>query len=443
MHRSTRRADNRGFILVVGLVIATGLMTLMSVGLTRSLGELSVADRAIGLQQEFYLAEAGVDAGLQWLRAQASPPVCGAPAPANPIQGFFPWCTLDPLNGAQALGRGTYTVAIEPDDNNPTSHVDLYRIRTTATVNGTSRIVSVLCRTESFARFQQFTQSDSGVWITGSGANGPVHTNGKFIMLGTPTFYEPASSVAPSLDCPYGPCTPKFYKGVGLGVPQVQLTVDLEPLKTSSLNLTGDTTVELNGQTAFVTNADQGWVNHPVAISATPALYVNSGTLMLTGGMLDGQLTMGSDSDILVTGPVRYACDPLIPYWDVDCLDGDGQVAYNDDMLGLVAQRNVVVTTAAPTTNMRVDAAVMTLDGKYYYEDYGGAKRGFMFRLGGFVAKETGYFRTVDLSSGTCVGGYCYSYWSYDKRLLNIAPPYYPTTGRYEKILWQEEEAAP
>ena len=436
----------RGYILLLGLLVATGLMTLVTVGLSRSMVELSIAQRDIAYQEAFHVAEAGVDAGVRWLKTQPSPPVCDTAISADPQDGFSAWCELEPFVGPQPVGNGTYTVVVEPDDGNPSTDTELYRVRSTGMVGGVTRTTSLILKSESFSYYQQFLEGDSGVWITGSGANGPVHTNHQFVMYGNPSFYDRASSVATDINCLYGgPCNPHYYGGKAFGQPHIDLPLTsdvsgpMARLINHSEQLDGDTTIEISGNTLLVTNAAKSWINHPLSVDSTPAVFVKSGTLSITGGTLDGKLTLGSDNNIVINGPVRYACDPTISRWDPDCLDGDGKVAYNDDVLGLVAEHNVMVSNAAPTTNMRVDAAVLTVEGKYYFEGYQSTPtRGYSYRLGSFVSKEAGYFWSMDFSTMRCVGGYCSSYWSYDRRLRNLAPPYYPTTGKFNPAMWEE-----
>ena len=55
------RKQQKGFILLTALVVLAGLTTLTSVMMTRSITELSAANRFVEEQQAFHLAEAGVD----------------------------------------------------------------------------------------------------------------------------------------------------------------------------------------------------------------------------------------------------------------------------------------------------------------------------------------------------------------------------------------------
>ena len=62
-----------GFILITAALIVAGLLTLTQVGMTRSLVDLSAANRFIAKQQAFHLAEAGIDRSLRELKKASGP----------------------------------------------------------------------------------------------------------------------------------------------------------------------------------------------------------------------------------------------------------------------------------------------------------------------------------------------------------------------------------
>ena len=56
--------------------------------------------------------------------------------------------------------------------------------------------------------------------------------------------------------------------------------------------------------------------------------------------------------------------------------------------------------------------------------------------LGGIIQKARGPVGTFNSTTGQTVTGYSKAY-SYDPRLAMNPPPYYPTTGQYERVSWQ------
>lgn len=451
--------QERGVVFIVSLLVITSLMALTAVGLTRSMTELAVSNRSVAAQQAFYLAEAGLDAGMQWLNAQSSPPGCPI------VDGLCdPSYTIPtPLSVPQSLGNvGSYVVTIDPADTNPTTHIDDYTVRATATTTGVplTRTLASLIRTESFARFAWFENNDRtrvgnlrNWFITGSVVRGPFHSNGQLNVFENPIFQGPVSTVAGTVNCwrgcpPYDPHSPSppndnpdFQQGIGLGAAAIQMpNPSLNELEGyASLVVNGNTTIELAGNTMLVTNSALGWSNNPVNVTSNPVVFVKSGDLTLIGGTLDGQLTLGSQQNILIANHVRYTCNPEDPATDSDCINGaTGKVEYNDDLLGLVAKKSVVVSQNAPA-NLTIQATVMAVQESFELENnLNVPPKGNLHVFGGIIQNWIGITGWFNPSTGQVIKGYYEDYW-YDERLLNTSPPYYPTTGQYQGVIWLDQ----
>lgn len=108
--------------------------------------------------------------------------------------------------------------------------------------------------------------------------------------------------------------------------------------------------------------------------------------------------------------------------------------------LGLVA-RNVIVSSSAPA-NLTLDAVVMaggrsTADGSFYVSNYSSKTPTGTLRLrGGVIQKKRGPVGTFNASTGSISTGYTKDY-SYDTRMAVNPPPYFPTTGTYERLSFQ------
>ena len=444
--RSRRR--RKGFLMILSLFALTSALALTMVGLTRSVNELTVANRFVASQQSFALSEAGLDVGvhcLKWFGSQALSPQCA---------GSTPTCVFD-LNqtalGAECTlpaairSNGAISVLLDPADDNLTAHIKRYTIRATSSVNGVTdvRTVRYTWRLESFAKFGYFSNAETteagqrGYWVTGNVFQGPFHTNGQLNLYGTPVFEGKTSSVSPTLNCPWG-CTPDFQQGIQKPAPVIPLNALSinEVYNSATVRITGDAAIELQGASILVTTAS-GTTSY--AVNDYPVVFVEGGNLTMAGGELDGQMTIATDGDILVANHVRYHCDAEDPTDDVDCLDpSTGQVKYNNDFLGLVAKKNVRVVTSAPN-NLVIQSSVMAVEGALKVDNYNDTTRGprGTLHVFGGVSMKFGGFTGMFNGSGQMVSGY-EEHHSYDDRFQSSSPPGFPTTGRYEAACWED-----
>ncbi|MBI2570744.1 MAG: pilus assembly PilX N-terminal domain-containing protein [Candidatus Schekmanbacteria bacterium] len=93
------------------------------------------------------------------------------------------------------------------------------------------------------------------------------------------------------------------------------------------------------------------------------------------------------------------------------------------------------------TCHVQVDGTVMTLNKSYQGENYNkNGLRGTMYLFGGTIQEQGGLFGVGD-GSGNSIHGWSESY-TYDNRLMNTPPPYYPTTGVYTFLDRRERSVA-
>jgi hypothetical protein len=108
--------------------------------------------------------------------------------------------------------------------------------------------------------------------------------------------------------------------------------------------------------------------------------------------------------------------------------------------LGLVA-RNVKIDNNAPPT-LKVHATIMagglsTSDGSFYVNNWDTKTPvGTLTVLGGIIQKKRGPVGTFNATTGQSVSGYMKDY-HYDPRMADNPPPFFPTTGNYERISWR------
>jgi len=269
--------------------------------------------------------------------------------------------------------------------------------------------------------------------------NGPTHTNGHFNIKGTPVFIGEVQSVDTYIryynngsninssnlsNSPYD--LPDFHDTVTLGADATNMPTQALSLRAAStdvggLRLTGNSTVVLNSNgTMNVTNSARGWNNQNMSLPANGALFVNSGTLNISG-TLNGRLTAGASRDIIIPNNIIYANDPRVH-------------PTSTDTLGIISEEDIMINSSAPA-NLEIDASLMALNTSFMLQNYWvGPARGTLSVFGGIIQNQRGPVGTF--SGTTKVSGYSKNY-NYDQRLLNSPPPYVPTTGDYITLSWE------
>ncbi len=96
------RDNRRGFLLILGMFLMTGMLTVTVVGLRRSLTDLSASNRYVSSHQALHLAETGVDQALRWLN---DPTNASSVTPTNPYT-----CPGACVPGFAAGTSTTYTI---------------------------------------------------------------------------------------------------------------------------------------------------------------------------------------------------------------------------------------------------------------------------------------------------------------------------------------------
>ncbi|MBN1319234.1 MAG: hypothetical protein JXA87_00190 [Thermoleophilia bacterium] len=155
---------------------------------------------------------------------------------------------------------------------------------------------------------------------------------------------------------------------------------------------------------------------------------------------LDGRITIACSGQLNPTGKTAATSIHIIS--DITYKEIDGTV-----VVGLIAQNNIEIPAYAPyrkgtkpqigTVDMEINAAVIAQQGKEYTRagEIGGPLRDTLTIYGSVSSFQTPYkYR----SSGLGVGGFQNGSNEYDPFLLHNPPPYFPTTGTYQILDWQE-----
>ncbi len=417
----------KGFMLIFAYMVIAVITTLLSAIVARSIAEWRTAERDKNSAAAFYSAEAGVDYGLDWLRSQGNPP--GGTAPFN-------------LPAGQAIDTGAYAVTVDPDNANPTAYLKRYQIISTGQSGDTARVVSYEVKEDTFARFAYLSDTEHflnniPIWfITGDQLSGPVHTNSHFHISGDPAFTDAVSSVDGAISYMHGGPpgdNPSFQKGVQFGSPEIKMPSKALALRTAAvqdgLHFTGPTTITLKPDgTMDVTNPHKNLINSNMPLPDNGALFVTgakAGDNLWISGTLKGQLTVGTNRDLIITDNITYSSDPVIN-------------PNSTDMLGLIAEKDVVISQAAPS-NLTVQASVLALDDTFYVENWAGVgPKGKLNIYGGLIQDARGPIGLFNSNTNQIISGYSKNY-VYDPRLRNMPPPWFPTTGDYVGLSWREQ----
>lgn len=209
------------------------------------------------------------------------------------------------------------------------------------------------------------------------------------------------------------------------------------------------TTITLNKSTNQTdVQVGAGTVDHYDGLT-NGVIYSADNITSLQGTVADNQVSGGSivkrtaftiaadvnaGKKITIGGHLQYNTSP------------DKTQAYNSTAnlaagtLGLVA-KDVMIGSAAPS-DLKLHAVVLaggknTTDGSFWVETWGtGGAKGNLNLIGGLIQKKRGPVGTFNPTTGATVTGYAKNY-SYDPRMADNPPPFFPTTGGYDQLSWR------
>ncbi len=312
------------------------------------------------------------------------------------------------------------------------------RLLAWSSYQGLNDTVTVIMQPSSFSKYAYYTVNEGAVyWITGDTVWGPMHTESKLNISGSPVFYgkvtakngtNPKKSAA------------KFYGGYQSGVSVPIPPASLTPL-TNAANDSGIVfnntdlwlTFNADGTVSFRTTA--GGTDSTVALSTfSPGgvILVNKGDIHVKG-TLNGKVTIaalsnGSGStngNVWIDDDIVYNKDPRID-------------PSSNDYLGIVSENNVEITDNTPNrSDVNIMASVFAEKGSFTAENYNTRPpSGTIYLLGGVTQNTRG--PVGQFSGSTVVNGFRKNY-KYDNRFLGGGTaPAFPLTGQYEVLSWKE-----
>lgn len=241
-----------------------------------------------------------------------------------------------------------------------------------------------------------------------------------------------------------GDAAVEFVDG-GAGIQVVQITQGTTRTKI---------TVDLTTNQTVVRRGDSDWSDSNGGGTVTSYSGVPNGVLYSTGNitsmkgtfadsyMSGSQLVrrnawtvatdLAGNKNVTITGHVQYDTvpDKTRPW--------DDPLNLRAAALGVVA-RNIELDNACPTSltlhGVMLAGGRNTADGSFYNEGWSGKSPGMLNLIGGVIQKKRGPVGTFNSSTGAQSSGYGKNY-SYDRRMAVNPPPFFPTTGNYDRLSW-------
>lgn len=363
--------------------------------------------------------------------------VAGANVAANKI--FLDTSATNFTQSASFSG-GTYSIIASPVGSN---RVHVYVI---GQYSGIVDTAELLLQKPAFTKFAYYSVVEPAVyWITGDTMWGPYHSQSKLYLSGSPVFFGKVSTrlgTNPTLPNPNA--TPHFYGGYQSGV-SIQMPTDLTPLQQAASDhgrvftnpsRSGNYDVYLtfnpDGKVTFKDNTMSSDSTVDLSILApNGVIWINKGTAHVQG-TLDGRATVlatGSSGvnsnfgNVLIENDVKYKDDP--------------RIGPSNDMLGLVAQNNVTISSDFPNTDITIQAGIFSATGSFSYAAYNSKLKGTLYLYGSIANYQRGAVGQFDRSTNTKTSGFTKNY-KYDDRFYGSSPPSFPNTGTFEILTWRE-----
>ena len=340
---------------------------------------------------------------------------------------------------------GKFTVTVVSLGSN------LLRVTSIGTFFGTTRVVSCVLQPSSFSRYNYYSVTDqNGYWISGDTLWGPFHCNNFLNVAGTPVFMQRATSLN-GINNYQGQAHPVFKGGYDKGV-SVSLPVNLNPLQSAAqtggkyfTGAGGDVFMQFNddGTVTWRQGGAADWTGLGWTTTSLTSFAPNGAVYLLGAnirikGTIKGKLTVGVGGITGNTAQGNMWLDDDIKY------KNDPRLGSSSDMLGLVAENKLWITdntfNRGPNNDFTLMASVFSRTDGLWAQNYGSRPiEGRLITVGGTIQNIGGY--TGVFSNGTnpaVINGFKPGGSYYDDRLMNDAPPFFPTTGQFEVVSWFE-----
>ena len=362
--------------------------------------------------------------------------------------------------GSYNLGDGHVDVTLVTNGTNGTRRVTSVGSYGSGISQVADTIITTL-RQRSYSEYGNYynkfaLSSGSTVWAaTGDVFDGKFHANDLIRCYGNPEFKgEVTTSKGIQLYDKFS--NPIFHEGYKVTAAEIP-TIDMATLSLASAggkifydttNANRFTDVYLkfysNGTVDYKSKIGTGsWStikNVPIgSLTSKGLIYIKAGKVSVEG-VLNGQVTIvatknGSTNtdagSVWINNSITYATDPNLDY-------GKTSPPFScDDMLGLVAEKEVMVTYNNSRGDIDIHASIFAQDGGLRIKDYGSYSAAHDMNLvggiiGNFVEPTAKYSNTPPYPA---TNGYRYVH-KYDSRFDAWTPPYFPKRRLFVPELW-------
>lgn len=310
--------------------------------------------------------------------------------------------------------------------------------------NGDTSVVRITLAPSKFSKFAYYSISEGGNiwWVNQDTVWGPFHTQDRLRAYKKPSFYGKASSkqaiqyyTSQAIDAPY--FHGGYEQGVDLPMPADGVTSLKAPAQAGGLyfngNLAGKSTVYMEFDSDYLyyrynTTSPFDTLHLP-SVAPNGLIYVDNGTIRMKG-TISGAYTVvcsgtsGTSGSVYLDDDIVYKKDPRVD-------------PTSTDMLGIVAQKQVLITENAPNqNNINIQASIYVEGIGFGAENYSSRPvSGNINLLGGIIQNTRQAVGTFN--SGVIKSGFAKQY-RYDDRFLVASPPFFPGTGGFEIVSWYE-----
>ena len=476
-----RKNTSRGFALALTLFIIVILAIVCFGALNVATLDSRTATEDIRASRAFYAARAGI--------AYAKSKIA-----QGHNSGNFNNVYLDGQNGSEYDEH--FSIVITPAANNDTREQLVWRVESEGKCDGATRKIVAFLQRELFSVYGYFTDIDSLesaqiFFIDSDRITGKVHTNTFFSVSGHPQFNSLVTS-ANENDSYYNSSS-KSYKGgstdnqdfyranssqdtdrmtalddsAAFSFHGAQPRIDLPESTTTEIKENSAKTVctKANGDEGNCSFVDSNVSNYRVIFSSDSSgsyakIYkgVTKTTTTTTGSgrnrktVTTTTTTYSSSPDFTVDttqiptvmyfsgavetygtvkGRVTMACTG-----DVNITDNLSYSNSKEDVLGLMAEQNVIIkTSTTEQKDIDIDASIMALKGSFTVDQYNtGVHRGAINFFGSLVQYKRGAVGQMG-NPGT---GYDKNY-VYDEKLRRNPPAYWPWDNKFDIIYFVDK----
>jgi hypothetical protein len=325
-------------------------------------------------------------------------------------------------------------------------------------------------------------------FIGGDGIRGPLHTNDRLLVAGSPVFGRNSNDEIETVakdgkPHPEGPAwepngsgTPNFVGKLVSGAPKMEMPpTNAQLSQLASWVFTGDTQLKFNNTSVTITTYQQTAPYNPIVETRSltdpdfnGVIYVKAGTCLAPStrqnpypaGYAGGNPTKNQSNvgcaNLWVSGQYQRSvtlasAGDVIVEADEDIgsgTNGKGIRRNGDVIMGLIADNFVRVyhpcdsggNDPGTEQNVQIDAAILSLKHSFTLDSYTcGAQLGLL-TVNGAIAQK---FRGPVGQFGSSGHGYTKNY-NYDDRLIYRSPPYFldPVQSAWRTVSYTEESKA-